>query len=639
MPRRALSFYIGLALVTAGTLALEIVQTRLLSVVSWYHLAFFVISVAMFGMTLGALTVFLRPTRFTAASVDRDLALYALWAGVATGLAYLDQSVLAPEMVLSASAITVFTRLAITVSIPFFFSGICVTLALTRTRFPIAKSYGADLVGAAAGCLLVIPLLGWLDGPGAVFSCGAIMALGAVLFATRAEASRLAVWAFVVAALWMAVAYANSRTVYGLDPIIVKGQAEKRHRVAYEKWNSFSRVVAYRPAKETPTNLLWAPSMTVRGHREKFDYVQMNIDGLAGAKIIGLGSVKSPEDLSFLGADTTAIAYAMRKGDVAVIGVGGGKDLATALATGQNSVLGVEINPALVGAISGPYRELAGLVGHPKVRIETDEARSYMTRDDGQYDIVQASLIDTWAATGAGAFTLSENSIYTVQAWRIFLDRLAPGGIFTVSRWYAPERVDETARLVSLALGTLFKRGAETPSDHILLAAHDQVATILVSNEPFSLADIETFRTHCVEMRFDILMTPAAPPTDPTLASLAAATSYRDLTKIAGRYPLDISPPTDARPFFFNLLRLSRPWEIASYLGTPAGVVAGNLIATLTLLTIILVTLVLGVATVAIPWRFANRATPEGVTNRRPSASALAYFALIGFGFMFVEIG
>ena len=49
-----------------------------------------------------------------------------------------------------------------------------------------------------------------------------------------------------------------------------------------------------------------------------------------------------------------------------------------------------------------------------------------MTRTSDRFDVIQMSLVDTWAATGAGAFTLSENGLYTREAWRIFLDRLTP---------------------------------------------------------------------------------------------------------------------------------------------------------------------------------------------------------------------
>ena len=65
-------FYIGLFLITASTLMLQLIQTRILSVVAWYHLAFFVISMAMFGLTVGAVWVYLRRDRFTEATLSYD---------------------------------------------------------------------------------------------------------------------------------------------------------------------------------------------------------------------------------------------------------------------------------------------------------------------------------------------------------------------------------------------------------------------------------------------------------------------------------------------------------------------------------------------------------------------------------------
>lgn len=624
----AKSFYAGLATATAATLALEIIQTRMLSVVSWYHLAFFVISVAMFGMTLGALAVFLRPAWFAGRTLSANLARFAIFSSVAVAVAYLDQISLAPEMVMSASAVVVFARLAVTVSVPFVFSGVVVTLALTRSPHPVAKTYGWDLAGAAAGCLGVIPLLGLLDGPGAIFACAALFAVSAYLF-IGGESRRVRRTAVALAVAWSAVAVANTLTYSGLDPIMVKGQAEKRHWVAYERWNSFSRIVAYKPWNESPTVVMWAPSD--KTPTAPSEYVMMNIDGLAGTAIFKMTG-GDPASVDFLKYDVTTLAHHLRKGDAAIVGVGGGRDVAAALALGQRSVLGVELNPAFVDALAGPYREFAGLADHPGVRLVADEARSFFTRDEGRYDVIQASLIDTWAATGAGAYSLSENSIYTVEAWDVFLDRLAPRGVFTVSRWYAPDRIDETARLVSLAAGALHKRGVHDARAHILLAAHKQVATILVSNDAFSDADVRAFEALVADMGFKVLLAPGSEPASEWLEKLTAAPNYRQLDELGASAPLDLTPPTDEKPFFFNLLRLSRPWEIAGYLGRPSGVVAGNMIATLTLLTIVVVTLGLAAATMIVPRRLA----PAG--SRPPGLSTMAYFALIGFGFMLSEI-
>jgi len=622
-------FYLGLALVTAATLALEIIQTRLLSVVTWYHLAFFVISMAMFGMTLGALRVFLQPDRFGPDALGRTLPRTALWTALAVGLCYLDQSVLAPEVAMSASTLVVFTRLALTLAIPFYFSGICVTLALTRAAYPIGVVYGADLAGAALGCLAVLPLLSLLDGPGAIFAVAGVMALGGWSFARWGREQRLGRWALAAAGLMAALAVANGATYFGFDPIIVKGVAEKRHWVSYEKWNSFSRVVAYRDREEPARNVLWAASPNTPERRVTFK--EMNIDGLAGTRMFRWSD--EPGALDFLLYDATSPAYALRRGKVAVIGVGGGKDLHTALAAGNEAVLGIELNPVFVDLLTGRYRRFAGLADRPGVRLVADEARSYLTRSDERFDILQASLIDTWAATGAGAFSLSENAIYTVEAWRIFLDRLTDDGVFTVSRWYAPGHIDETARLVSLATATLLAAGATAPRAHLLIGAYDQVATLLVAKRPFSPEDVQRFADHLASLGFTLVLAPGHEATAPILAKLADCTTRRELDRLAASYALDLSPPTDSRPFFFNLLRLSRPWEIAAYLGRPAGVVAGNLIATLTLLAILLITVTFAAATILIPRRFA----PAG--GQRPRAGALAYFALIGLGFMLTEIG
>ncbi|MBZ0272282.1 hypothetical protein K8I61_09600 [bacterium] len=626
--RDAILLYPGLALVTAGTLALEIVQTRILSVASWYHLAFFVISVAMFGMTLGALWVFARPERFVPERARAECARLSVLAGAAAMIAYLDQIVLAPEMVMSASSVVVFARLALTVSIPFVISGAAVTALLTRAGAPIGRAYGADLIGAAAGSALVIPMLSRIDGPGAVFACAAVIAAGGFLLAILARRGRTAFAAMAVVVLGAAGAYGNAKTVYGLDPIIVKGQAEKRHRVAYEKWNTFSRVIAYNTWNEAPKNTMWAAS--ARTPAEPVDFVMMNIDGLAGTTVYNMAN--DPANVDFLRYDATAIAYAVRHGKVAVLGVGGGKDIMTALVFGNNDVLGVELNPALVGALRGPYRAFAGLADDPRVRLVVGDARADMARRSETFDIIQASLIDTWAATGAGAFTLSENAIYTRQAWRVFLDRLAPGGIFTVSRWYAAESVDETARLISLASAALFDRGVSRPAEHLMLAAHGQVATLLASNEPFSATDIASFRAHVSAMEFETVFAPGTPPENPVLADILAAPDADALWDYGAAAPLDLTPPSDDRPFFFNLLRLTHPRRIVSYLGRPSGVVAGNLIATLVLLTIVAVTLLLALATAIAP-EFV-RPPRAG----RPGFASLAYFALVGLSFMLAEI-
>ncbi len=140
----------------------------------------------------------------------------------------------------------------------------------------------------------------------------------------------------------------------------------------------------------------------------------------------------------------------------------------------------------------------------PEVTLVNDEARAHLARTAQRFDIIQMSLIDTWAATGAGAFTLSENGLYTREGWRILLNRLTPRGVFSVSRWFSSSRSSETSRLVSLAVAALLDRHVASPAQHLVLAASGNVATLLVSPSPFDQRDRDA-----IERTVDAVRLPA----------------------------------------------------------------------------------------------------------------------------------
>ncbi len=60
--------------------------------------------------------------------------------------------------------------------------------------------------------------------------------------------------------------------------------------------------------------------------------------------------------------------------------------------------------------------------------------------------MIQASLVDTWAATSAGAYAMTENNLYTVEAFEEHLRHLKPDGVLTITRWYAGRPAADVAR-------------------------------------------------------------------------------------------------------------------------------------------------------------------------------------------------
>ena len=242
------------------------------------------------------------------------------------------------------------------------------------------------------------------------------------------------------------------------------------------------------------------------------------------------------------------------------------------------------------------------------------------------------SLIDTWAATGAGAFTLSENGLYTVDAWQVFLRSLSPTGIFSVSRWFDPEAPSETTRLLALGVASLQEFGVREPRQHLILATRERVATLMASPAPFTEEDRARVEAVAAEHEFTVRLSPWHSVADARLVRIVSARTTDELEQATRDQFFDFSPPTDRRPFFFNMLKPAA--FFANGAPSSVGVVSGNLLATRTLIALAGVAGVLVLAIILWPLAMVGRpALPAGVFG-----SAVSYFALIGLAFMLVQI-
>jgi hypothetical protein len=638
-PRRF--FYLGVFLVTASTLILQVVQTRILSVVTWYYLAFFVISMAMFGLTAGAVWVYLQRGRFTALTLSHDLAVYSVVYSIVTSGALVIQLIVPPMFAVALTSVLTWTLLAVAMAAPFFCSGVVVSLALTRSPYPVGRVYGVDLAGAAFGCLASLALISVTDGPSVVLWAAAMGAAASYAFScsgagpspARRPGALIERRGLILAATCVA-AVANGSTDVGLVPLYVKGHFEGGPPL-FRKWNSFSRVVMSDTFVDTPQ--LWGASSTFPRDRWRIPQRHLNIDGEAGTSAYELrGDVTKA---GFLRYDVTNVAYHLPgHRTAAIIGVGGGRDMIAARLFGIPDVTGIEINPTFVRLLKDDPRfsDFVGMNAMGGMTFVIDEARSWFARSDRRFDVIQMSLIDTWAATGAGAFTLSENSLYTVEAWQIFMRHLTPQGVFTVSRWFESDRPFETSRMISLAMATLFALGAPEPRRHLVVATSERIATLILSPRPFSAEDLATLDDAARTLAFRLLAAPHVEPGFPSLGAILGSTSLPELVETTSASELDETPATDERPFFFNQLPLRDPLRTIQIglLGRHGPVVQGNLRATATLVVLFLISLGLVVAAIVWPLRPALADVGRGLV-----VAGTAYFLLIGVGFMSVEIG
>ncbi|PYR86157.1 MAG: hypothetical protein DMG18_03710 [Acidobacteria bacterium] len=606
-PKR--STYIGLFLTTLSLLQFELFLTRIFSVTMWYHFAFMAISLAMFGLAAGAIFIELMKKGEAHAMLANFGLLFALTSAICfAAQLYIPVD---PEKEI------VWTALAfILAAIPFVFAGMVVCVALTRFPRHTAALYAADLAGSAAGCILTIPILNHIHAPTAVILNAGIAALAAFAWPSNGKTRWIA---GSCGALLLSLGAIN-QSVKLVDIQWLKG-GRNSHDGLYEKWNAFSRIHV-RELGSQPFG--WGLSPRYRAQRE-IGQLYLDIDSGAATVITKFdGNLNAVEHLKY---DVTALAHYLRNPtSVLVIGIGGGRDILTSLAFGQRHVTGVEINPDILRLLTRRFGQYSGsLLNNPDVTLVHDEARSYVARSLESYGIIQASLIDTWAATSAGAYVLTENGLYTKEAWLTFLTHLTPDGILTMSRWYYQAQPAEILRLAALATASLMDIGVADPRQHVIIVRNQDVATIMVAKRPFSAADIDTVTKISKAMEFQPVLTPRFAER-PEFEAISTPGQYEHLIRT---YPLNIEAPTDDSPFFFHMLRAGDLLKRSTFQGMNqlnlrAVNVLGRALA-----------IVSGLSAIAIiaPLVFRRK------VGEARSIRLMIYFAAIGLAFMMVEIG
>jgi hypothetical protein len=634
---------VGIGLLSASLMLAEIVLTRIFSVIIWYHFAFFAISVALFGIGAAALTVHVLGSRLLIAHTARWLSLSAI--ALAITLISVDLALVnvAPNWFGSglSSAFTQLTKklalLFVLAAAPFFAGGFGLALALTRFSAQMSRLYFWDLVGAGVACLLVVPLLSWVGGPVGLLVAAVFAAAAAASFAPAGR-SRLGIAALLVGFASGLLGLTNPLSGW-FEVKRAKGIPLDQLRPEYNRWNSFSMVTvlphfgfsgwgasqlqAKRPVAEQKTLLIDLNAMTTLT-RFTGDYSLV----------------------SYASLDLSAFVYHVkpRAARVCVIGAGGGKDVLAALASGAEGVLALEINPLIVNdLVRGKYREFTGgLYDRSDVRAVVDDGRSFVRRSRQHYDIVQLSMVDTSAATAAGAYALSENSLYTVDAFRDFFARLNPGGVLSVASVSLAD-LAVGARLVAIARAALPQRGASIADSLVVMrtpwlgSREATLYDVLVKPDGFDAADSERVLGIAGRLGFHAVHVPgrslAAPATieDRWIGELIGNPDDLALSRTMASWPLDVSATTDNRPFFFYQNRLSDFGRALVNAG-PSHLFGNGLIIVSKVLVIALVLVVLFLV---LPLFFGGSALSSG---RGPPGWDLAYASCLGLGFMFVEI-
>ncbi len=612
----------GIGLSSFAALLLELALTRLFSVVLFYHFAFLAISIALLGLGAGGVFAHLRKNwlaRFnTRPLVARLCAINSLIVPVVLAIVLR----IPVSLELSKANLLRLTAIYLASAVPFFVTGLEFSVVFARQANHVSPLYAADLAGGALACLAIVPLLNWLGGPNTVLFTGVCMAIAGMVWAADQKGRKAGAARAIFVMVLIGVNYSGKL----FDIVYAKGGFRDSAWVEFSRWNAISRVEVDRQG----------------GARA----IVIDADASTYLMNVNPKTWQGTDWEKNLMSGPPAVANVLRpRGDYAIIGPGGGVDVVRALANGSPSVTGIEINPIIANSIMrGRYADYVyHLYQRPEVHIHVTDGRSFVRNTDQKFDVVQMTLVDTWASTAAGAFALSENSLYTVEAFREYFEHLKPDGMVAITRWEF-QQPREALRVVSVAMQALHEMGVANTRGNFIVVSEGSLnrdgipVVVLAKRTPFTPEEEARVRAHvAANPKLFLLHSPsngsvARNTQDDRDSANSAAFSrlieLNDPQEFSAGYPYNVSPVTDNAPFFFFNLKLGqalRPGLLQQ--GMDWKVNLG--VAVLGMVLAISVLAVLGFLIVPL-------SMTAGSQHLRPIR--LLYFVAVGLGYILVEI-
>ena len=507
---------LGTAILSASALLLEIALTRLFSVIFFPPYVFLIISVAILGIGIGAAIAALRP----ALTQRIGLTLGSLAAAFSTILLLL--------FGVSGVATELNVILLILLALPYVCFGWVLSALFSAHASASRVLYMSDLLGAGGGALLAIPLMNRFGAVNVILLAALGFALAALYFALGRE-RMLAVIGVGVTGIAFAI---NAGSPFlEVDPAKLTNEKpivaalSDGGVVLQTRWDAFARTDLVDPGAGRP--------------------LRVYVDG-------GAASVMPTERARReLMGDIGFFPFATEQPEsVFIIGPGAGLDVFFALNSGAGRIAAVEVNAASIALVEAWRGYTGALYDRPEVEVIVDDGRSALRRTRQKYDLIYLSQVVTLAAE-RGGYALSENTIYTEEAFADYLDHLEAGGQIALKLY---DEVTLT-RAVSTALAALRRRGLDDQQalPHLMAfidgASSPPAPLLLVGASAFSKDDSLVLGAIARDVGFKPLLLPyvlVQPPLD------AVASGAAPFDAIIAESDADISPATDDRPYFFQ---------------------------------------------------------------------------------------
>ena len=636
-----LTNYILVACVAAATLGLELVQTRILSFLYYNNVVYLTVTIVLLGFGISGVFVSLFSSNFK--NPQRIISLLTVGFIFSPILCLSFVSHLPeyfPSNFFSVNKLFISYALLI---IPFIFSGSILGWVFTIHAKSINRLYGVDLACSSLAVLAFVLLLWPLGADWFIWLCCGLVLVGFLFYSHNVLPKR---WILVIITAYVGLLLLINGHLIGNVPEAYKTLGREINtsatRIEATAWMPITRIDV--------SSVLFPTEMY---DLQSTDFKTLTQDGTAPTFFLAPNLVhRLAHDIAkgkLFRAISLIYYLNVNPKNALVIGVGGGTDMLTAKLMGAQQVTGVEINPATVSLITGPYRDYLLWPNWSGVKIVRAEGRNYIHSKSDQYNTIVMSGIDTFSALSSGAYVLSENYLYTVEAMKDYLHALKPNGTMGIFRWlFLTPR--ESLRLASIYLEAAKELNIAHPEQSIMIVADKQLgklrwAATFLKKRPFTQMEInQILSLVSKEPSMTIIYLPKVFPTeiqqkieeklinkdlDLNFASLSfnklINSSTEERESFIRDYIFRIDPVYDNRPFFFEY------YKDKFFQNVSLSSIRGPTV----LYALLIVCASLCLYCIMFPlWVFQNRGlkTPGVVP-------LLLFFGSLGFGYMMFEIG
>ena len=636
------NLFLSVAVLSAGIIAYEVLLTRLFSIVQWHHYAYMIVSLALLGF--GASGAFL--TIAGVWLVDRFAVTYAVFS-LLFGLTSVGAFVIAKHLPFDALSLVWDPSQALWLGliffllmVPFFFAASGLGLVFMRFPTRIQSFYSLDLIGAGVGAAAVIGLLLVINVETALLMISILGISAALISLWHLQGVAFRSVGLVLVALLLSLSLQHDWLA--LEPSQFKGLPQALRIAGARTIDTRSGPLGLLTVVENhQVPFRHAPGLSLNAPAGPPEQVAIFVDGDSMSVITRADGDRTT--LAHLDFMLTAAPYHLtQKPSVLILGAGGGAEVLQALYQHAAHVDAVEINADVIRIVRDDHGAYSGgIFTDKRVVVHVEEARSFVTRTTRRYDIIHIALLDSYSASAAGLYALSENHLYTVEAIKALLERLRPNGYLAITRWAKlPPR--DGPKLFATILTALEELGIDEPASQLAWIREWSTTMLLLKNGRWSHQDSKRLRAFCAARSFDVVYFPGIEEDEPNqynklarayFSDAAAWLIGEDRASFIERYKFDIRPAVDDRPYFFNFFKWASAREFFELRdrGGAGLLEVGYLFVFVTLIQ----AGVLSVLLIGIPLWWIQRSRK---THTRLPLRALVYFGGIGVGFLMIEI-